>query len=90
MTADLTLTAYDKRTDYLCRVHVLPESLRGYARGVAGVAPTDPHIAGVYPLTPEQAEDIARKVDLSLDLADYDYCLETIARQEPPRSWAAS
>lgn len=90
MNADLTLTAYDKRTDYLCRVHVLPESLRGFARTVAGVAPTDPHIAGVYPLTPDQAVDIARQADVLLDLTDYDYCLETIARAEPPRSHAAS
>jgi len=49
MNADLTLTAYDKQTEYLCKVFVLPSDLLGYARddrsGHQGLPPT-PGIAG--------------------------------------------
>jgi hypothetical protein len=85
MNADLTLTAYDKQTEYLCKVFVLPTDLLGYARDIASVPGTDPDILGVYPLTEQQAEAIAKKADVPLEIGEYDYCLETIARDERPQ-----
>jgi hypothetical protein len=85
MNADLTLTANDKESEYLCKVLVLPPGLLGYARDVAGVPGTDPDVLGVYPLTEQQAAAIANRAELPLDLAGFDYCLETIARDERPQ-----
>jgi hypothetical protein len=89
MNADLTLTAYDKQTEYLCKILVLPIDLLRYASDVARVPGTDPDILGVYPLTEQQAETIARKAGLLLETGEYDYFLETIARDERPQAHRA-
>jgi len=89
MNADLTLTAYDKQTEYLSKVLVLPSDLLGYAREIAGVPGTDRDILGVYPLTEQQAAAIAGKAALNLETGAYDYCLETIARDERPKAHRA-
>ena len=85
MNADLTLTAYDKQTEYLSKVFVLLPDLLSYARDIASVPRTDPDILGVYPLTEQQAEAIAKKAGLPLETGEYDDCLETIARDERPQ-----
>lgn len=89
MTAEVKLTAYDKQTELLAAELAVPRKWISYARRVAGVPGTDPRLLGAYPLTPEQVAQIARKAALSLDPAEYDFCLEAFARDRKSRAGAA-
>lgn len=89
MNADVKLTGYDKRTEFLSVAIDLPYEVLDFARRVAEVPVTDPDILGVYPLSPQQAAQIAGKARLSLDPTEYDYCLEAIARDERPQAHIA-
>lgn len=80
MNADVVLSGYDRKTEVLGTLAVVPARLVGSAREIAGVPATDPGILGVYPLTSAQAERIARFAGAELDLDRYEYCLEAIAR----------
>jgi hypothetical protein len=89
MTAEVKLTAYDKQTELLAAELAVPRKWIGYARRVAGVPSTDPLLLGVYPLTPDQAAQIARKAALKLDPTEYDFCLEAFAPDRQSRASAA-
>jgi hypothetical protein len=89
MTAEVKLTAYDKQTELLTTAFALPQRVVGYARRVAGVPETDPSLLGVYPLTQEQADLIARRASLSLDLGKFDFCLESFAPDRAAQASAA-
>jgi hypothetical protein len=89
MNADVKLTGYDKRSEFLSVALPVPPNVIGEARRIAGVPETDPDILGVYPLTAQQAAAIASKAALLLDPAAYDYCLEAIARDDRPQAHIA-
>jgi hypothetical protein len=89
MNADVKLTGYDKRTEFLSVALCLPDDVVNFARQVAGVPATDPDVLGVYPLSPQQAAQIAGRAGLPLDVAEYDYCLEAIARDDRPQAHIA-
>jgi hypothetical protein len=89
MNAEVNLTGYDKRTEFLSVAHGLPQDLVDFARGIAGVPESDPDVLGVYPLSQQQAAEIAQRAGLPLDLTEYDYCLEAIAKDEQPQAHTA-
>lgn len=89
MMAEVKLTAYDKQTELLTTAFALPPRVGAYARRVAGVPQGDPSLLGVYPLTPEQADLIARKASLSLDSSKFYFCLESFAPDRKARASAA-
>jgi hypothetical protein len=85
MNADVKLTGYDKQSDFLSVAFTVPTDVIDAARHIAGVPETDPDVLGVYPLTAQQAAEIADKAALPLDLSAFDYCLEAIAWDERPK-----
>ena len=89
MNAAVKLTGYDKSTEFLSVALDLPNDVVDFARRVAGVPATDPNVLGVYPLSPQQAAQIAGKAALPLDVAEYDYCLEAIAQDDRPQAHIA-
>ena len=85
MNADVKLTGYDKHSEFLSVALTVPPHLIDAARHIAGVPGTDPDVLGVYPLTAQQAAEIADKAALPLDPSAFDYCLEAIARDDRPK-----
>jgi hypothetical protein len=79
MTAVLKLTGYDKTTEYMATADTVPYGVRKLARTLAGVAPSERHLVGMYPLTPEQAGSLAERAKIAVDLERLDYFLEEIA-----------
>ena len=80
MSADIVLTGYDRKTEILATIAVVPPRLIGSARHIAAVPATDPNVLGVYPLDATQAVALGRLAHSALDLDRYEYCLEAIAR----------
>lgn len=89
MQADVKLTGYDKRSEYLSVVLDVPVCAIDAARHIAGVPATDPDILGVYPLTEHQAAEIAAHAELQVEPDKFDYCLEAIAHDDAPRARTA-
>nr|WP_294553989.1 hypothetical protein [uncultured Rhodopila sp.] len=87
MNAVGKLTGYAKTTELLETVVTVPATLIPFARTVAGVPASDPHVLKMYPLTAPQAEAIAAKAELAVEPDRFGYCLEAIA--EPERSRAS-
>ena len=46
---------------------------------IANVPPTDPDLVGAYPLTAEQARQIAELINITIEPAQFDWFLEAHA-----------
>ena len=80
MNADIVLSGYDRDTEFLVTLDIVPAYRLAAVSRIAAVPSSDPDLLGVYPLTDAQAERIAVLAGADLDLERYEYCLEAIAR----------
>ena len=80
MNADIILSGYDRDTEFLVTLDIVPAHWLAAVSRIAAVPASDPDLLGVYPLTDAQAERIGVLAGADLDLEHYEYCLEAIAR----------
>nr|WP_294552572.1 hypothetical protein [uncultured Rhodopila sp.] len=76
MTVKLQLTGYDKATDRVQVDYVLPLRENDLVKQLAGVQNDDPEVARAYPLTEDQAVEIACIAGTSVNPGQYHYFLE--------------
>lgn len=76
MTIAHRLTGYDKVTDRLVIAHEIPVSKMPQAIEIADVPATDRDAIGVYPLTREQALNIASFIETDINMERYDWFFE--------------
>jgi hypothetical protein len=79
MDVEVSIVGYDRQTERLAVEHPVPPAAVTAAMLIANVPPTDPDLIGAYPLTEEQARQIAEVANISIEPAQFDYFLEAHA-----------
>ena len=68
MNADIILSGYDRDTEFLVTLDIVPAHWLAAVSRIAAAPASDPDLLGVYPLTDAQAERIGELAGGDLDL----------------------
>ena len=69
------LVSYDKQTERKCGEFAIPAANLAVVREIAGISPSDDGL-GDYPLSTDQAGDIARFLSTKIDCDAFTYYVE--------------
>jgi hypothetical protein len=81
MALTYKLVGYDRETELPAAEHIVPAALVGPAKIIAGIA-ARPEIIGDWPLSADQAGNIAELIGTTVDLDSCDWFLEPYSSVE--------
>ena len=79
MHVEVSFVGYDRQSERLAVEHPIPLGAVTAAMLIANVPPDDPDLIGAYPLTEDQARQIAAVANVTIDPANFDWFLEADA-----------
>ena len=82
MSAVHRITGYSRTSESMVEQHTVPRRLLGLAKSLAQIPGDDPEAIWSYPLSDEQARQLAQAMQIALDTQQNDYFLEAFAAAE--------
>ena len=76
---EVSIVGYDRGTERVVAEHPIPPTTVTAAMLIANFPPDDPDLIGAYPLTEDQARQIAAVANVTIDPANFDWFLEADA-----------